>query len=163
MAGTELRIRRVRGLLALFILGLTVSGVTAIPLNWEMDIASGFAGPGTTIGQLLPQLAEWIGRVGEGVRDGYGRYPFLAYGTDWLAFGHIAIAIAFVGALRDPRKNLWVIEFGMIACALVVPWALIFGALRGIPFFWRLIDTSFGVFGIIPLWLARREIVRLRS
>ena len=41
---------------------------------------------------------------------------------------------------------------------LVVPWALVFGPLRGIPFFWRLIDCSFGVFGIVPLWLCRRDI-----
>ena len=35
------------------------------------------------------------------------------------------------------------------------PWALVFGSLRGIPFFWRLVDCSFGVFGFLPLWLCR--------
>jgi len=49
----------------------------------------------------------------------------------------------------------------MIACALIVPLALICGPLRGIPFVWQLIDCSFGVFGIIPLWLARRDIRRI--
>ena len=88
-------------------------------------------------------------------------YPFIAYGTDWLAFAHFVIAIAFVGPWRDPVKDVWVVEFGMIACALVIPFALVMGSVRGIPFGWRLIDCSFGVFGIIPLWFCRRLINRL--
>jgi hypothetical protein len=44
---------------------------------------------------------------------------------------------------------------------LVVPLALVCGPLRGIPFYWQLIDCSFGVLGIIPLWLARRYAVEL--
>ena len=73
------------------------------------------------------------------------------------------IAIAFVGPFRDPIRNIWVVEFGMIACILVLPTALIFGPIRGIPFFWQLIDCSFGVFGMIPLGLARREIIALEA
>jgi hypothetical protein len=38
---------------------------------------------------------------------------------------------------------------------------MIFGPLRGIPFFWRLIDSAFGVFGIIPLWLSRRYVQQI--
>jgi hypothetical protein len=83
------------------------------------------------------------------------------YGTDWLAFAHIVIAIAFIGPLRDPVKNVWVVQFGMIACVLVIPTALICGQIRGVPFYWRLIDCSFGVIGIIPLWLSRCCIQRL--
>ncbi len=49
----------------------------------------------------------------------------------------------------------------MIACVLVVPLALICGPLRGIPFFWRLIDCSFGILGFIPLWIARNDIRRI--
>jgi len=82
--------------------------------------------------------------------------PFLFYGTDWLAFGHFVIAIAFIGALRDLVRNRWLFDFGLIACALVIPFALIFGAVRGIPFWWRLIDCSFGVFGFVPLWFCRK-------
>ena len=93
-----------------------------------------------------------------GITDITAKYPFLAYGTDWLAFGHFVIAIAFIGVLRDPVKNIWVIEFGMIACVLVVPFALVFGAVRDIPFGWRIIDSMFGVLGFIPLWIARRDV-----
>ena len=87
----------------------------------------------------------------------------MAYGTDWLAFAHIVIAMAFIGPLRDPVKNIWVIEFGMIACVLVIPLAAICGPLRGIPWLWILIDCSFGIFGIMPLWLIRRYIKRLEQ
>ena len=60
--------------------------------------------------------------------------------------------------VRDPVKNIWVIEFGLIACVLVLPLALICGPIRGIPFFWRLIDCSFGVIGFITLWVTRKMI-----
>ena len=71
------------------------------------------------------------------------------------------IAVAFIGPLRDPIRNMWVIEFGMIACILIIPWALMFGVIRHIPWFWSVIDMSFGIFGIGPLWLIRRDILRL--
>jgi hypothetical protein len=38
----------------------------------------------------------------------------------------------------------------------VIPYALVFGGLRGILLWWRLIDCSFGVFGFIPLWFCRK-------
>jgi len=58
-------------------------------------------------------------------------------------------------------RNRWLFDFGLIACALVIPYALIFGGLRGIPMYWRLIDCSFGVFGAVPLWLCRRDALAL--
>ena len=82
---------------------------------------------------------------------------------DWLAFGHIVIAVSFLGAWRDPVGNRWLFAFGLIACVLVIPWALVFGALRGIPWWWRLIDCSFGVGGFIPLWLCRRWVSELQT
>ena len=78
------------------------------------------------------------------------------YGTDWLAFGHFVIALAFLGALRDPVRNRWLYEFGMMTCALVPVWALVFGHLRGIPLWWRAIDSAFGVLGFVPVWLCHR-------
>jgi hypothetical protein len=39
---------------------------------------------------------------------------------------------------------------------MVIPYALVFGGLRGIPLWWRLIDCSFGLFGFIPLWFCRK-------
>lgn len=43
---------------------------------------------------------------------------------------------------------------GMIACAGVLPLVLICGPLRGIPFYWCLIDC---LFEVVPLWYCWRE------
>jgi hypothetical protein len=157
--------RRVKWLTWMFIIGLVVSGATAIPLRWEVDRLAEFLGVADqSSGDAVSGLARWILRVREALRDTDARYPFMAYGTDWLAFGHFVIAVAFIGALRDPVRNMWLFTFGMIACALIVPYAFIFGGIRGIPIGWRLIDCSFGVIGIIPVWCCRRwvqEIERL--
>jgi len=158
---SELLRKRIRFVLLFFVVALVVSGITAFPLKWEVDILLMLLGPGTFMASLWPALSEWIGTVHQGITAVDAQYPFMFYGTDWLAFAHIVIAIAFVGAIRDPVRNIWVIEFGMIACVLVFPLALIGGGFRGIPMFWRLIDCSFGVVGIVPLWLARRYTQRL--
>ena len=60
-------------------------------------------------------------------------------------------------------RNVWVITFGLIACAAVIPTAMVFGPIRGIPLPWRLIDCAFGVVGIVPLLLARRDTLRLAA
>ena len=153
--------RRIRFLLIFFMCGLILSGLTAIPLKWELKLLMPFVEKGSQLSIIFPALSDWMERINDGVQHGYGQYPFLAYGTDWLAFGHVAIAIAFLGALRNPIRNIWIVEFGMLICLLVIPWILIFGAIRSIPFFWQLIDMSFGGFGIIPLWLARHNILKL--
>jgi hypothetical protein len=150
-------LRRIRVLLAVFIVGLVLSGATAIPLEWEVGVLARLLGlPPDANPQDNCGLAHWIAAVQGGLHETFARYPFIAYGTDWLAFGHFIMAILFLGALRDPVRNLWVLTFGMIACVLVIPVALVFGPVRGIPFYWQLIDCSFGVFGIIPVWLSRR-------
>ena len=151
--------RRIRLLLLFFIFALGTAGLTAIPLRWELALLHRWFGINSFLGQIWPSMSGWISHVNDSVQHGYGTYPLLAYGTDWLAFAHVVIAVAFIGPLRDPLKNLWVIEFGMIACILIIPWAIIFGAIRGIPAFWTLIDISFGAFGFIPLWLVRRDIL----
>jgi hypothetical protein len=135
-------------------MGLVLSGATAIPLQAELGLLSGIANPSSALG-------TWLVRINAGLTDTHTRYPFLAYGTDWLAFGHFAIAVAFVGPLRDPVRNVWVIDFGLIACVAVIPFALLMGPVRGIPFYWRLVDCSFGVLGMIPLLYCRKCITEL--
>lgn len=152
-------LRRIRFWLAVFITGLVLSGVTAFPLETELSwldsvLHASALRPLAQSTALLP----WIDRVSGAVANTNARYPFLAYGTDWLAFAHLAIAVAFVGPYLDPVRNKWIISFGLIACAGVIPLALIAGPLRGIPLGWRLIDCSFGVVGSIPLLICRRSI-----
>jgi hypothetical protein len=119
-------------------------------------LASWFGLEGQTSATATSEFGRWLLTAREALQDVNAKHPLLFYGMDWLAFGHFVIAIAFLGALRDPVRNMWLFIFGMIACVLVIPYALIFGAVRGIPIWWRLIDCSFGVFGFIPLWSCRR-------
>jgi hypothetical protein len=154
-------LKRIRLLLLLFLVGLVVSGATAIPLETELKLLARIVGD--SAGAPRSGFAGWVLKVRDALIDTNDRYPFIAYGTDWLAFAHFVIAIAFIGPWRDPVKNVWVVEFGMIACALVVPFALVMGSIREIPLGWRLIDCSFGIFGIIPLWFCRRLIQQLAA
>jgi hypothetical protein len=154
--------RRIRFWLAVFIAGLVLSGVTAFPLEAELGwLISLLHGSWLRPTAISTQLLPWIERVNEGLSATNDRYPFLAYGTDWLAFAHLAIAIAFIGPWVDPVRNKWVIIFGLIACAGVIPLALIAGSIRGIPLPWRLVDCSFGILGSVPLLICRRSILAL--
>ena len=147
--------QRIRLLLWGFVVGLVLSGVTAFPLPQEARLLTEILPPGP--------LLDWIVRVRGGLEVAEARYPFLLYGTDWLAFAHLVIALAFVGPLRDPVRNIWVIEWAMLACVGVIPLALIAGPIRDIPFWWRLVDCSFGVVGIVPLWICLRMTRRLEA
>lgn len=147
--------KRIRFWLILFIVGLVLSGVTAFPLGWEVGLLRRIM-DAMGVASWFPAGDAWIKRVDQALIETGRNHPFLFYGTDWLAFAHLVIAVAFIGPLRDPVKNVWVIQFGMIACVAVIPLALIAGPIRGIPFWWRLIDCSFGVVGIVPLWAAYR-------
>jgi len=141
-----------RSSMGVFILGLVFSGLTAFPLWYELEFVARLLEvdqPGDY--RSLSGLRFWIGYVFQGVDETYRNYPFFGYGTDWLAFGHLVIALFFVKPLIDPQGSRWVLKCGIIACAGVIPLALFAGEVRGIPVYWRLIDCSFGVIGAIPL------------
>jgi hypothetical protein len=151
-------LRRIRICLGVFIAGLVLSGLTAFPLVTELRwlhaaLHANWAEP---LAQSTGLLA-WIDRVNKALSTTDARYPFLVYGTDWLAFAHLVIAVVFIGPIVDPVRNKWVVTFGLIACAGVIPLALIAGEVRGIPWGWRLIDCSFGIAGAVPLIICRRS------
>ena len=156
-------LRRIKILTWIFILGLIFGGATAIPLNAEMDFVTKAMGIAAQTAETTTGLPHWLLKVREGLQDNAAKYPFMAYGTDWLAFGHFAIAVAFIGALRDPVRNKWLFTFGMIACVMIVPYAFIMGGARGIPIYWRLIDCSFGVFGFVPVWLCNKWVREIEA
>ncbi|MEV6522642.1 hypothetical protein AB0M43_11910 [Longispora sp. NPDC051575] len=146
--------RTIRFWLVLFMIGLVASGLTAFPLETETRWLA-------AVLHTLPApdfLVTWIDHVTEGIRVTNRDYPFMAYGTDWLAFAHLVIAVAFWGPLRDPVRNIWVVQFGMIACVAIVPLTLICGPIRGIPGWWQLVDMSFGILGLVPLIIVHRRI-----
>lgn len=157
-------LRRIRFWLGIVIVGLVLSGITAFPLQTELSclvslLHTRWLQPIAESVHLLP----WIERVNQGFTATYSRYPFLAYGTDWLAFAHLVIAVSFIGPYLDPIRNKWIITFGLIACVGVIPLALIAGLIRGIPVGWRLIDCSFGVCGAMPLLRCSRLVSRMES
>jgi hypothetical protein len=155
---------RFRAALTLFIVGLVLSGVTAFPLLHELRLlasllgADSAASPEGAIG-----LTRWILIVRNGLEDTYAHYPWIAYGTDWLAFAHLVIAAFFIGPLIHPATSRATLYTGIVACMAVVPLAMICGSIRGIPFYWRLIDCSFGVIGIIPLIYCLKLLKRMEK
>jgi hypothetical protein len=148
----SLKIRRsIRNWLLFFIVALVLSGLTAFPIesgllwicSWWPDKNSMFY--------------CWLKTSYDAIRVTNENYPFLAYGYDWLAFAHLVIATSFIGALKDPVRNIWIFEFGMIACVGIIPLAFIAGHIRHIPVFWSLLDCCFGIFGLIPLSICYRK------
>lgn len=147
-------ITRIRLCLAIVMVGLLLSGLTAFCLvsetKWLLDHLAR-----TVHFSAGTPLFDWVLRVHLALAATSVTAPFLAYGTDWLALAHILFAILFVGPYRDPNRNRWVINFGLTSCIGVVLLAFIAGPVRQIPFFWRCIDASFAVLCAFPLLLCR--------
>ena len=97
-------------------------------MSWLLRRLAGLPAPG---------LLGWLQRVHDALAITNDHYPFLAYGTDWLVFAHLILAVVFV--------------------------ALIAGYVRGISFYWRLLDCSFGVIGAVPLILCLRYVAQLEK
>lgn len=141
--------------LAVFMVALVLSGLTAVPLEWLTSLFESWTEPvGGALHRWAAQAADAVELVGLNC-------PMLFYGTDWLAFAHVVIALAFIGPYRDPVRNRWVIEWGLWCCLLVLALAFLWAPVRGIPFFWRCVDASFGVLGAVPLWLVLRRVKRM--
>lgn len=147
---------KLRIVLGFFMVALCLSGATAIPVEEQLTLALPHLDTSTGIGSLLQ-------RVLSAVQYTKQHYPFLLYGYDWLAFAHFVIAVAFIGPFKEPVRNIWVLQFGMIACAMVLPFALVFSTLRGLPLWWCAIDCSFGVIGALPLWYCYRKARQLEN
>ena len=121
-------IRNIRYWLVFFMFTLFLSGLTAIPLETELSFVISVLPPDTDIGKFIAGVYESLHQTNI-------HYPFLAYGYDWLAFAHFVLAILFIGPYKNPVRNKWVIEFGMIACVLIIPFAFVAGHFRQIPFY----------------------------
>lgn len=148
--------RRIKFCVLIVVTGLFISGVTAFPLERELAWLVNQTGNRTSAMNI------WLSKVYLGIKTINQQFPFISYGTDWLAFAHVMLAILFIGPLVDPVKNIWIIQFGIIAAVLIFPLAFIAGGIRGIPFFWQCIDCSFGVITLIVLlpclfWIKKLE------
>ena len=152
---------KIRILLTVFATALFVIGLTALPLVSEVNWFKNNFGSGTFMEDVFAPLAKWIDTLHEAVLVTDENYPFMMYATDWLAFGHFVLAVAFFGAIGDPVRNKWIVKLGMIACICVIPFALICGHTRGIPYYMQFIDCCFGIIGFVPLCFCRRYINHL--
>ena len=145
---------RYRIALGIFIIGLVLSGISALPLQWELSILDRWF-------DSHFELGRFISRVHSGILHTYAQFPFFGYATDWLGFSHFVIAGFFILPFVDPTRYRAVLRVGLAACAGVIILALICGPIRGIPFFWTLIDCSFGFLGAIPLFYCLRLTAKL--
>ncbi|AEW01197.1 hypothetical protein A4D02_32765 [Niastella koreensis] len=149
--------KEIRAWIIFFIVSLLLSGITAFPVETELGWVYSW------MPAQHSSLSKWLHTCYQAIKSTNEQYPYLAYGYDWLAFAHIVIAIAFIGPINDPVKNIWIIEFGCIACLAVIPLAFIAGPIRHIPVYWQLIDCSFGIIGLIPLLICRMKIKQLEK
>ncbi len=133
-----------------FIVGLALSGVTAWPLNWELEVLHRWLSPHRA---QFPGTFEWISRVKIGLDQTAVQFPFLAYGFDWLAFALVMMAAAFVGPFREPVRQRFILEWGIFCCFAVIPVAFICGPIRGIPLGWTFVDCAFSVVALPVLLL----------
>lgn len=146
--------KRIRTLLISFIILLVLSGITAFPLRTEMQFLIHHQ-------HAFPQhLAQWFNTVNDAIVQ---TPDIVLYGTDWLAFAHLIIALFFVPVYIHPVKHKANILVGMAACLAVFPLAFICGSIRGIPFFHQLIDCCFGVGGLLLLFMLYKKIERLEK
>lgn len=135
-----------------FVSLLIISGITAFPIHTEINYL--FANRA-----IFPEfLIHWIEKLYTIIHQ---TPDIMFYGTDWLAFAHIIIALFFIPVFIDPIKYKVNIRIAMLACVLVFPLAFICGPIRGIPFFHQLIDCSFGLIGIAYLYFIYYKINRL--
>lgn len=150
-------LRRIRITISVFMLLLILSGITAFPVQAELNFLAGHY-------NWFPLfMQDWLKKVQVAINHAHANYPYLLYGYDWLAYAHIVIALFFTGVYRDPVRNAWVLRIGMLACVGIFVLAFAAAGIRGIPFFWTLIDCSFGIFGLIPLMLVQRWIHQLEK
>ncbi len=149
---------RARWMLAIVAFGLFVSGVTIWPAIPELKAAVHLVwGDGPAYGALH----AFVLRAIAGLEEMNAGYPFMLYAHDWLAFAHIGLAILFAGATRDPVRNKWIVQCGLILCGLIPVLAGICVPLRGLPWQWFWIDTAFAPAAALPLWIAYRDIEHL--
>lgn len=148
--------KKIRVLLLITIFGLIGSGLSAFPLQAELNFMLQFRQ------QLPPNLVAWFEKVSMAISETADKYPLVLYGYDWLGFAHILIALAFIGPLIDPIKNQWVVIWGMVASALTILMALVAEPFREIPFFWSMVDAAIGAGAFLILWICNRWINQLK-
>jgi hypothetical protein len=151
---------RAKWMLGIVAAGLFLSGVTIWPAIAELKTAVRLLWGDAPAGG---ELHAFVLKAIEGLEATNAQYPFMLYAHDWLAFAHIMLAVLFAGAIRDPVRNKWVVQAGLLMCLLVPVLAGICIPLRGLPIWWFWIDFAFAPGAALPLWIVFRDIRRIEE
>ena len=156
------QLRRIRIVVALFVVGLIASGVTAIPLKWEIDTLASMMGiaPGAAP-QSLAGLDRWIALVRQGLHETDAEVPVhrVRYGLAGVRAHHDRRGVRRAPAGPGPQRVGHHVRTDRLRVRDPDGDDLRWPA--GIPFNWRLIDCAFGIAGALPLGLARLWTARL--
>jgi hypothetical protein len=151
-------LKRIRIFLIIFALGLIFALHTVVVVQPETGLFVRYLGHGTFMDSVLPFVSDWVEHLHLAISDTYQKYPVIAYCMDWLSFACVVFVIFIYGAIKDPVRNVWIVQVFLAACALACLLPFIAGPFRGIPIFWRMIDGSFGFLGFFWLWIPYRWI-----
>ena len=149
--------------LVLFFLGVLFGLHTVVFVEAETAFFVKYLGSGTAFSEKLPFISSWIDTLYVSVSNTYETYPVIAYCMDWLSYACVVFAIFMIGAIRQPVKNVWIVQVYLIACLLAAVLPFVAGPFRDIPIFWRFIDGSFGIIGFLILLPAYRLIKKLEK
>ena len=152
--------KRAKIMLGVVAFGLFVSGVTVWPAIPELKIGLEIL---SRLGFGDTEMHGFCSRILHSLQLIDRDHPQIMYGYDWLAFAHIMLAVLFAGAIRDPIRNIWIVQCGLIMCASVPVLAAVCIPIREIPWFWFLIDFSFAPAASIPLIIVLLDIRRVQS
>lgn len=140
---------QIRILLFFFFIGLIFSGLTAFPIYSESEWLYSHK-------QYFPLFSHaWIDQVYTAI---HSADPILLYGTDWLGFAHIIIALFFIPVYFEPKRYIANVYIACIACVATIPILLVCGSIRGIPWFHQIIDAMFGCIALLPLSILIKKI-----
>jgi hypothetical protein len=156
-------LRKIRVYLVIFFLGILFSLHTVMFVEVETAFFVKHFGQGTLTAEKLPFFSEWIENLHLSISETYKTYPVMAYCMDWLTYACVVFAMFIIGPIKDPIKNIWVIQVYMLGCILGMLLPFIVGPMREIPIFWRFLDGSFGLMGFIILLIPYRLIKKLET
>ena len=153
-------LKRAKLMLGIVAFGLFMSGITIWPAVPELKTAVWVVWGNS---QPTGVLHAFVLKAIDGLEFMQANYPFMLYAHDWLAFAHISLAILFAGAIRNPVRNIWIVQCGLILCILVPVLAGICIPIRGLPSLWFLIDFAFAPAAALPLLIALHDIRRVEK
>ncbi|HRG59567.1 MAG TPA: hypothetical protein PK323_11465 [Bacteroidia bacterium] len=138
---------RIKYVLILFFIFLVLSNITAFRLEQELGILLRMKG------YFSDRAVVFMHSMAQIILNTNNKYPFLCNGIVCLTFVLINIAVAFIEPLRDSIYNKWVIKLGMITCGMIFLLAFINGGISQIAYYSQLLECSFEVIGLMPLFL----------